>query len=107
MNTKVKLATVCVAAATGLFAADQAKKHFFCKYCGLKFGSVQSLTASNCQRHPSGQAKGRHALYEGEEKSQYTCKYCGHSASAINSLTASKCQRHPNGRAKGYHEPAL
>jgi len=107
MDAKLKIVGVGVITAMGLFAADQAKKHFFCKYCGLKFGSVQSLTASNCQRHPSGPAKGRHALYEGSEKDQYTCKYCGRSASTINSLTSSKCQRHPNGPAKGNHEPTL
>lgn len=84
-----------------------AQKFFYCKYCGAKFGSVQSLTSSACQRHPSGAAKGRHALYEGSEKQKYTCKYCGLSSSTINSLTSSKCQRHPNGPAKGRHEPAL
>ena len=91
-----------VLTAGALFAAQ---KFFYCKYCGQKFGSVQSLTASACQRHPDG--KGRHALYEGAEKSNYTCKYCGKSSTDIKSLTASMCQRHPKGAAKGRHEPAL
>ena len=87
--------------------AAPAVQHFYCKYCGYKSSSVRSLTASPCQRHPDGPGNGRHALYEGSEKSSYTCKYCGLKASAINSLTSSKCQRHPNGPMKGRHEPAL
>ena len=107
MKSRVRLALIGVVVAMGVFAADQVQKHFYCKYCGTKFGSIQSLTASACQRHPNGPAKGRHAVYEGGEKSQYACKYCGRISSTINSLTSSKCQRHPNGVAKGYHEPAL
>ena len=87
--------------------AAQTVQHFYCKYCGYKSSSVRSLTASLCQRHPNGPGAGRHALYEGGEKSSYTCKYCGLKSSAINSLTSSKCQRHPNGPMKGRHEPAL
>lgn len=104
---KIRLVFVGIAAAMGLLAADQVKKHYYCKYCGLKTVSVKSLTAGFCQRHPSGPMKGRHALYEGAESETYTCKYCGYSASTISSLTASKCQRHPNGAANGRHEPAL
>ena len=84
-----------------------AVQHYYCKYCGHKTTSVNSLTASLCQRHPVGPAKGRHALYEGEEKSTYTCKYCGLKSSSIASLTSSKCQRHPDGALKGRHEPSL
>ncbi len=98
---------VAACVAIGLCAADQAKKYFFCKYCGMKFGSVQSLTASLCQRHPNGPGKGRHALYEGTEKQTYTCKYCGRQSNDLRSLTGNKCQRHPNGPAKGNHSPAL
>ena len=82
-------------------------RHYYCKYCGHKTTSVNSLTASLCQRHPAGPAKGRHALYEGEVKSAYTCKYCGLKSSSIASLTSSKCQRHPDGALKGRHAPAL
>ena len=87
--------------------AAPAVKNYYCKYCGRKTTSVNSLTASLCQRHPDGPAKGRHALYEGGKKSTYTCKYCGRKSSSIASLTSSKCQRHPNGSQKGRHEPTL
>ncbi len=80
--------------------------NFYCEYCGNKYSSVSSLTASNCSRHPAGSNKGRHKLYEGDEKSKYTCKYCGNSYSSISSLTASNCSRHPDGTNKGRHAPA-
>ncbi|MBQ6327449.1 MAG: hypothetical protein IJI35_00410 [Kiritimatiellae bacterium] len=52
-----------------VFAVSAAAvQHFYCKYCGHKTTSVNSLTASLCQRHPNGPAKDRHALYEGGEK---------------------------------------
>jgi hypothetical protein len=78
----------------------------YCKYCGTKAGSISSLTSSSCYRHPDGANTGRHALYEGSEKSQYTCKHCGTTAGSISSLTASSCYRHPDGSNKGPHEPA-
>ena len=81
--------------------------NFYCEYCGAKFPSIQSLTSSYCQRHPNGQNKGKHKLYEGSEKSQYTCKYCGQNYPNITSLTASSCARHPSGSYKGKHAPAL
>ena len=81
--------------------------NFYCKYCGQRFSSVNNLTAQTCPYHPDGNHKGRHELYEGEEKSQYTCKYCGHKASSIINLTAQTCPRHPNGNHKGKHSPAL
>ena len=93
-------------AALGLLAAP-AVQHYYCKYCGLKTTSVNSLTSLSCQRHPNGPGKGRHALYEGGEKTTYVCKYCGLKSISIASLTSSKCQRHPNGPQKGRHEPAL
>ena len=80
--------------------------NFYCEYCGQKFSSVSSLTSSYCYRHPDGVNKGRHKLYEGDEKSQYTCKYCGCKASSISSLTANYCYRHPDGPNKGKHAPA-
>ena len=88
-----------------VFAAQTV--HYYCKYCGHKTTSVNSLTASLCQRHPDGPAKGRHAFYEGGEKATYVCKYCGLKSTSIASLTSSKCQRHLSGPAKGRHEPAL
>ena len=81
--------------------------NFYCEYCGTKFSSVSSLTASSCVRHPNGPNKGKHKLYEGSEKSQYSCKYCGTSASTLTSLTANSCNRHPNGTGKGKHASAL
>ena len=80
---------------------------FYCEYCGTSASSVASLTGGNCYRHPAGNGKGRHKLYEGIEKSQYTCKYCGQMASTISSLTGGNCYRHPLGNGKGRHAPAL
>ena len=81
--------------------------NFYCEYCGQKYSDVKSLTASSCPRHPDGQYKGKHKLYEGGEKSQYTCKYCGQKYSNLRDLTASSCPRHPDGASKGKHAPAL
>ncbi len=81
--------------------------NYYCKYCGQRYPSISSLTAGNCQRHPDGQYKGKHALYEGDEKSQYVCKYCGSKYPSLSSLTAGNCQRHPDGQYKGKHSPAL
>jgi len=81
--------------------------NYYCEYCGQKFSSVSSLTASSCIRHPLGPNKGKHKLYEGSEKSKYTCKYCGQSFGSISSMTASSCIRHANGPNKGKHSPAL
>lgn len=80
--------------------------NFYCEYCGTKYSSVSSLTATSCFRHPSGANKGKHKLYEGDEKSQYTCKYCGTKNSSLSSLTATSCFRHPDGANKGKHAPA-
>ena len=80
---------------------------FYCKYCGREASSVSSLTSGTCQRHPDGPNKGKHALYEGSEKSRYTCKNCGRDASTLSSLTSGTCQRHPDGANKGKHQPAL
>lgn len=81
--------------------------NFYCEYCGQKFTSVASLTASSCLKHPLGVLKGKHKLYEGSEKPKYTCKYCGQSFSSISSLVSAGCLRHPNGSLKGKHAPAL
>ena len=81
--------------------------NFYCEYCGQKFSSISSLTASSCMRHPLGSGKGKHKLYEGDEKTKYTCKYCGQSFASINIMTASSCMRHPSGAGKGKHSPSL
>jgi hypothetical protein len=62
---------------------------------------------SKCPRHPDGERKGLHAVYEGGEKKEYVCKYCGSKSSSISGLTMSKCPRHPDGARKSYHSPAL
>jgi C4-type Zn-finger protein len=81
--------------------------NYYCKNCGYKNSSVATLTSVSCHRHPNGPSKGKHELYQGEEKSQYTCKYCGYKNSTIATLTAGNCHRHPNGVSKGKHSPAI
>ena len=81
--------------------------YYYCKHCGQRFTSVQTMTAMNCPRHPAGAYRGRHTLYEGSEKSRYTCKFCGQSFTSLQIMTAMKCYRHPAGAYKGKHEPAL
>ncbi len=81
--------------------------NYYCKYCGTKASSIASLTGNSCLRHPAGVNKGKHALYEGDEKSKYECKHCGTSASNLMSLTGNSCPRHPLGSNKGKHEPTL
>ena len=88
-------------------AGEKNMANFYCEYCGQKYTSVQSLTANKCMRHPNGSFKGKHKLYEGNEKSQYVCKYCGQKYSSLSSLTANKCLRHPSGNFQGKHSPAL
>ncbi|MDR1468676.1 MAG: hypothetical protein LBT00_05225 [Spirochaetaceae bacterium] len=73
---------------------------FYCKWCGLSYPSVSSLTHSSCPRNPEGRY---HELYEGNEKSQYTCKYCGQKYPSLSSLTAISCFKSPHGK----HAPAL
>ena len=63
----VVVVAVCLAVLVAL-SASAVQQHYYCKYCGHKTTSVNSLAASLCQRHPNGPGKGRHALYEGGEK---------------------------------------
>lgn len=79
----------------------------YCKYCGTRSSSISSLTSGWCRNHPEGANKGRHALYQGGEKSQYFCALCGTKANSISSLTSGWCRNHPQGSNKGHHEPAL
>ena len=92
---------------TGIVCGAAGAANFYCRYCGIRRSSVQSLTAGTCPRHPAGPGKGRHALYQGQEKAQYTCVFCGVKRSDIASLTAGSCSRRPAGPYKGRHEPAL
>lgn len=77
---------------------------YYCKHCGTKSSSISSLTTGNCIRHPAGAHKGKHALYEGSEKSRYECKFCGTGFPNLSSLTTGLCIRHPSGSHKGKHE---
>jgi DNA-directed RNA polymerase subunit RPC12/RpoP len=81
--------------------------NYYCKNCGIKFTSIQSLTANHCIRHHLGPNKGNHELYQGSEKSKYQCQYCGNSYSSLIDLTANLCMRHPSGPNRGKHSPAL
>lgn len=81
--------------------------NYYCANCGAKNTSVASLTGQSCSRHPAGNGKGKHVLYEGAEKSQYVCKYCGTKSPTIASLTGQSCSKHPSGNGKGRHSPAL
>ena len=69
MNRIARVVVVIAASLAALVALSaSATQLYYCKYCGHKTTSVNSLTASLCQRHPDGPAKDRHALYEGGEK---------------------------------------
>ena len=81
--------------------------NYYCEYCGFKTTSMSYIAGGQCQRHPDGACKGKHKLYEGNEKSQYICKFCGMKFSSIANLTGGMCQRHPKGACKGRHSPAL
>jgi DNA-directed RNA polymerase subunit RPC12/RpoP len=91
----------------GKLTNQHSPMNYYCKYCGTKAASIASLAASPCFRYPAGANKGKHTLYQGDEKSKYECQYCGTAAPSISSLTASPCFRHPLGPNKGHHEPAL
>ena len=78
----------------------------YCKYCGQKFPSARSLLNSWCPKHPLGWNKGKHALYEGGERSEYVCVYCGEKFHSLSSLCSAWCNRHPDGQKRGKHSPA-
>ncbi len=40
----------------------------YCKYCGESASNERVLLNRWCPKHPSGQNKGKHALYEGEKR---------------------------------------
>lgn len=35
--------------------------HYYCKYCGKKFPSIQVMVGGLCVNHPKGSNKGGHA----------------------------------------------
>ena len=78
----------------------------YCKYCGEAASNERVLLNRWCPKHPSGQNKGKHALYEGGEKSEYVCVYCGEKYHSLRSLCNDWCNRHPNGQKRGKHSPA-
>jgi len=73
--------------------------NYYCKCCGLKSSSVQSLVGNNCPKSPSR----KHELYEGSEKSVYACKYCGITKPNIQALVGNPCSKSPS----KHHEVAL
>ena len=73
--------------------------NFYCKWCGNKYSSVQTLVNGMCPKSPTK----KHELYEGSEKSQYTCKYCGNKYSSLQTLTNGMCSKSPTKK----HQPAL
>ena len=66
----------------------------YCKCCGAKYSSVQSLTSGSCSKSPSR----RHVLYSGNEQVHYYCEYCGSRYSTIQSLTSGSCSKSPTGK---------
>lgn len=74
--------------------------NFYCKWCGVKYPSVSSLTNGPCIKNPESK---KHALYEGSEKTQYTCKCCGVKYPNIMSLCSGACNKSPTKK----HQPAL
>ncbi len=107
MEKIIVVAVVIVLGFCSAMAYADGPKKYICKYCGRQASSASSLTSSACPRHPNGPGKGRHAPYEGSEKSEYVCKYCGKKFYSVASMTANPCPRHPNGAGKGRHEPML
>ncbi|MBR5097437.1 MAG: hypothetical protein IK094_10075 [Treponema sp.] len=81
--------------------------NYYCEYCGHRASSVQALTSNKCPKHPDGQFKGCHKLYEGREKEKYMCKYCGKEYNNLESLTNNLCSRNPSDARIKYHAPAL
>jgi len=78
---------------------------YYCEYCGTSYISLSVLTSATCKNSPKGIHKGKHKLYQGNEKSQYICKNCGVKKSSLASLTNGSCKNHPNGIHKGKHLP--
>ena len=75
----------------------------YCKYCGTSARDARSLLSNNCPKHPNGFCKGKHALYEGGERSEYVCVYCGTKNRSLSSLLNGWCPKHPDGPSRGKH----
>ena len=75
----------------------------YCKYCGTSARDARTLLNGWCPKHPSGPSKGKHALYEGGERSEYVCVYCGTKNRSLSSLLNGWCPKHPDGPSRGKH----
>ena len=75
----------------------------YCKYCGTSASNAKTLLNGWCPKHPAGQNKGKHALYEGGERDDYFCVYCGQKYHTLSSLLSGWCYKHPDGQNKGKH----
>ena len=75
----------------------------YCKYCGTSASNARTLLNGWCSKHPAGQNKGKHALYEGGERKEYFCIYCGQKFHTLSSLLSAWCNKHPDGQNKGKH----
>ena len=99
----IQILCVLVVACCAALSSMGAPAGVRCKYCGAEAREARALLSSPCPKHPSGFAKGRHALFEGEAREVYTCVYCGQTAKSVRALVTSPCPKHPDGFAKGKH----
>ena len=99
----IRILCVLVIACCAALSSMGAPAGVRCKYCGAEARDARALLSSPCPKHPSGFAKGKHALFEGEAREVYTCVYCGQTAKSVRALVSSPCPKHPAGFAKGRH----
>ena len=78
-------------APNGGASTQKAEPSFYCKWCGYKASSVQSLVSYSCSRSPTR----KHELYEGPEQSVYYCECCGYRSPTIQTLTSYSCSNSP------------
>ena len=84
------------------FPASHAdRSNYYCKNCGAKYPTVQSMSCGICHKNPEGGK--RHELYEGSEKREYVCKNCGAKYPTLASMSSGICHRNPEGGKR--HEP--
>ena len=89
--------------------ATMKKPNYYCENCGVKSDDPRSLLSSSCFESPNGPGKGKHVLYQGNEKSEYRCKFCGNKFTNLRTLCTTSCFKNPNisGKGYGHHKPAL
>ena len=100
MKIKKYIITIIFILITTILSMKANAQNFYCKYCGVRFSSIMSLTRNSCNYSPTKY----HVLYEGSERNQYTCKYCGIKYNNLQTLVKNTCQRNPQGK---YHSPIL